>query len=102
MFVLYEAQELLRIGVAHEVERPHLQAGGDAPQNVLRLVRAERLFQKFARVIHSALRHEFVRHYYFLRFLQDVELHVGGDFSEVRYLKGQKLYRRVVDVAIRL
>jgi hypothetical protein len=91
VLLLDEVQEVRRVRAADEVERPHLQAAGEAVDDVHRLLRAQRFFQQLARVVDAARGDELLGHHELVELHQHLVALLGLDALQARDLEGELL-----------
>lgn len=100
MLSLDEAEDLLGVGVPHEVERPDLKAGGYAREKVLRPFLAQGPFEDIPGVVHAAPGHVLPGEEHFLGVFQHSEPLFGAHFSQVRYFKSDDLDGGVIQALV--
>jgi hypothetical protein len=97
MFSLDEAEDLLGVGVPHEVEGPDLKAGSDPCEKVLRPFRAQGPLEDIPGIVHAAPGHVLPGEKHFLGVFQHSEPLFGGHLSQVRDFKGDDLDGGIVE-----
>ena len=102
MLVVDKVHELRRVGLAQEIERSNLQAGGKAIENFHRLFRSQGLLQHILRIFQTTRGNVVAGHSHLIKFTDYLCLYLGADLFLVRNFEGYTLNFIIVQMLKKL